>query len=377
LIVYLIIFWILALSALLMELKLTKNARYVLFTLSYLLLVLFVGLRWETGNDWPDYLNYYKHLPFPDPRYSSFEPGYRFLNLCIKDMELPFAGFNLIYAALYLGLMFLSFEHDNLDVSGWLILQLYTPILFGLMGTTRQAMAVAICMFSVRYLLANDLRRFLLCVGVATTFHISAPAFLIAWPVARFRLNLRRVLLIFPAVLLASMLNVGGLAVKSAEEHFAVLRMADLESHLVLEEESSQAMFKREGGEAALILPTISRFGLAILFILCYNHYAEEPDQLYLKLYIISILIVVLFSSTAYVLADRVSLYFSIFQIHLLALLTRRIRIPAIRKLCCAALLAISLSRLWTSTHMSSTRIFIPYKSVFINQDVRRDFGWF
>ncbi|MDE3188338.1 MAG: hypothetical protein KGM96_12565, partial [Acidobacteriota bacterium] len=58
--IYLIVFWLLALAAVLMELKLTKGARLSLLVLSYLLIVVFVGLRWETGNDWGNYYNYYK-----------------------------------------------------------------------------------------------------------------------------------------------------------------------------------------------------------------------------------------------------------------------------------------------------------------------------
>ena len=374
--VYLIVFWLLALVALLGELKLSKGARLALLGLSYLLLVAFVGLRWETGNDWTDYYNYYLHLTSlrdqPD-----FELGYRILSLLIKDMGMPFAVFNLVYAAIYLGLIFLSFKYDDLDVSGWLVLQLYAPFLMGLMGTARQVMAMAICMFSVRYLLSKNWHKFLLCVAIATTFHVSALAFLIAWPIARFRLNLRRVWIIFAGLILASALNLGNLAVRTAEEHLAILKLADLESHLILEKESSAEQFNFASGAVATILPTIERISLLTLFILCFRFFTEESDKLYFKFFIFSIIIVALLSGTVYVLAERVSLYFSIFQIYLIALLIRRIKAPPIGKLCCAALLILSLARLWTGTHMTRPKIFIPYKGVFINQDVKRYPGWF
>lgn len=375
-IIYLIAFWLLAVAALLGELKLTKGARYTLFVLSYLLLVVLVGLRWETGNDWTNYYDYYKHLTTLGDGLE-FEVGFRVVSLLVKDIGLPFAGFNLIYAAVYLGLIFLSFKHDNFTVSGWLVLQLYAPFIFGLMGTTRQVMALAICMFSVRYLLSKDWRKFLLCIGIATLFHISALVFLIAWPIAQFRLNLRRTWIIFAVLVFASVLSLGDLAVKSAESHLAILRLADLENRLLLEAASTSAQFNPAAGAAAPILTAIGRVGLLVVFILCFRYYTEESDQLYFKLYLVSIIIVVLLSNSVYVLSERAAIYFSIFQIHLLALLTRRIKMPLARKLFWAALLALSLTRLWTGTHTTSPRIFVPYKGVFINQDVRRDPGWF
>ena len=378
-IIYLIVFWLLVLAALLGQLKLTQGARWTLFVLSYLLLVALVGLRWETGNDWPNYYNYYKHLTSlrDQPVNQVFEVGYRIFSLLVKDTGLPYAGFNVIYAAVYLGLIFLSFKHENFTVSGWLVLQLYAPFIFGLMGTTRQVMALAICMFSVRYLLSKEWLKFLFCVGIATSFHISALVFLISWPVAQFRLNLRRTWIIFAVLILASVLNLGDLAVKSAEKHLAILQLADLENRLLLEAASSPAEFDLAAGAAAPILTAVGRVGVLVVFILCFRYYTEESDKLYFKLYLVSILIVVLLSGSVYVLSERSAIYFGMFQIHLLALLTRRIKIPLLRKLFWAALLALSITRLWTGTHSARPRIFVPYKGVFINQDVRRDPGWF
>jgi len=104
--VYLIVFGILAMVVLLMELPLTQSARLALLAVAYVLLVALVGLRWETGNDWPNYYNYYLHLNTLDDSAHDFEIGYRLFSLLIKSTGLPFWGFNFIYAAIYLGLFF-------------------------------------------------------------------------------------------------------------------------------------------------------------------------------------------------------------------------------------------------------------------------------
>ena len=306
-----------------------------------------------------------------------FEVGFRLVSYLVKSVGLPFAAFNVLYVAVYIALFFLSFKRENFEISGWLVLQLFSPFLFGLMGTTRQAMAIAICMFSVKYLLNHNWMKFLLCVAAASTFHISALAFLIALPVSHIRLNNKRIWIVFVALIIASLSNVGSIAFKAAEERVAILRLADLENRLVLEQEATPEQFNNAAGSVANIVQMSGRLALLLLFILCFNSYTEESDQLYFKFYLVSIIIVVLLSGTVFVLAQRIALYFSIFQIHLLALLTRRIRIPALRQLACCALLLLSLSRLWTAVYLIRPRIFVPYKGVFINQDVRRDPGWF
>jgi hypothetical protein len=370
-------FVVFVMIALLMELQLTGNARLVLLIFGYVLLVLFVGLRWETGNDWFSYYNYYKHLPTISGQFASFEPGFKIFNLSLKALQLPFSGFNLIYSALYLGLMFLSFKREGFEVSGWLVLQLYSPFIFGLMGTTRQVMAMAICMFSVRYLLSKESLKFLLCVAAATTFHISALSFLLAWPLARMKVSQTRVWIIFAALVLASISNLGTFVFNVVQQRATVLRLVALEDRLLQQQESNPEEFRNAVGPMATAVQTVGRFSLLAIFVACLRFFRQESDQLYFKFYLVSIVIVVLLSGTAYVLAGRVALYFAIFQIHLLALLTRRVPVRWIRGLCCAALIALSLTRLWTATHLIRPQIFVPYKGVFINQDVKRDPGWF
>ncbi len=381
--VYLIVFWLLALSALLMELKLTRSAKFSLFALSYLLLVIFVGLRWEIGNDWAQYYDYYRHLTSLNDNYDMFmmghnyEIGYRIISVCIKDAGLPFAGFNLIYAAIYLGLIFLSFKEDNYSISGWLVLQLFAPFILGLMGTMRQVMAIAICMLSIRYLLSKNWRRFLLCVGIATAFHISALVFLVAWPLARIRLTARRVWIVVAIVIVVSVLNLGSLAVNYGTSRVSAFNAADLASKLVLEQEATSEQFNFAGGSGVTTIWIVTRVSVLVLFIVFYRIFSGEADQLYFKLYLFGVVMLLLLTGSMVVLADRASLYFTIFQMHLLALPTRRIIRPALRQMYCVALIVLSLSRLCTGIYLTHPRIFVPYKGVFINQDVRKDAGWF
>jgi hypothetical protein len=361
-----------------MELNLTQRARLALFFLSYLLFILFVGLRWETGNDWTEYYVYYTHLTSlrDNPSNNTFEIGYRFFNLVIKNIGLPYAGFLLIYSSTYLGLMFVSFRRENYTIAGWLVLQLFAPFILGLMGTARQVMAIAICMFSVRYLLSRDWRKFLMCVAVATTFHVSALAFVAAWPIARFRLSLRRLAILLVAVTASSLLHLGSLIMQYSQEIVGKLNNPALLAKLALEQESSSTQFHNAAGDLS-VWYTVVRLCTLLFFVLSYRFFTEESDQLYFKLYIAGFCMLFLLSGAVFVLAERSALYFTIFQMHLLALPTRRLRRPILRRFYCVALIALSLTRLYTGIYLVLPRIFVPYKGVLINRDVKRDLGWF
>jgi hypothetical protein len=377
--VYLIFFVLFALFAVCSELNLTRRARLSLFIGSYLLMLFFVGLRWETGNDWAQYYVYYTHatsLADNPPNGNTFEFGYRLITICIKSLGCSYAGFLFIYSAVYLGLMFLSFRNENYTISGWLILQLYAPFIMGLMGTSRQVMSVSICMFSIRYLLSKDWRRFLLCMGIATLFHSSAPAFLLAWPLSQFKLTFRRMAAIIGALIVLGVLNVGTFLSDYVGRILGSSLLSDLAAKYVLEQESSAAQFDNAVGNLRL-WALLARAAILLVFLLFYKLFETESDKLYLKLYTAGFFLFVLLSGSVYVLAERTAIYFTIFQMHLLALPIRRIKRPVLRKIYCVFLVVISLVRLWSGIYARDPRIFIPYKGIIINRQVERDLGWF
>lgn len=356
-----------------MEARLTRNTRIVLLVLAYLVLVLFAGLRWETGNDWFNYYNYYDSLSRTDNPNTSFEIGYQLASVIMSRSGLSYSGFLLIWSSLYLGIFFLNFGEENLRIAGWIVLQFYSAYLLGLMGTSRQVMAIALCLFSVRYLLTRNWLRFVICVAVATAFHTTALCFLLAWPLSRIKLKLLYVWLALGALFVAAALNAGALLVRSAGN---LLNISYLDQKIAAFEGLTGSDLNLAGGDLTLFFYA-KRLIFLVVFLLLFRFFSEERDQLYFKLYFFSMVIFVLFFSTDAVLAMRAGLYFQIFELFLLALLTRRIKVPAWRGAFCVFLICLSLSRLWTTIFLNNPKVFVPYKGLLINQDTPRDPSWF
>ncbi|HTW81955.1 MAG TPA: EpsG family protein [Terracidiphilus sp.] len=371
--IYLLIFAFLALIAVLMELNLTRSCRLTLLIVGYLILVLFTGLRWETGNDWFNYFNYYRHLAALRDNSQEFEVGYRVANLLFKTLGFSYTGFLLLYSAVWIGLVVASFDDDDFRASGWLLLLFYSSFLVGWMGTARQIMAIGICLFSLRYIVSRNLLRFLICVGLATCFHTTAICFLLAWPLGRIRIGFRAAWFVLGALVAAAVLDVGALLVRLAGNYLSI---PYLDQKLADFQRVTGADFDLAGGDLSVFY-YVKRLSFLLGFMLCLRLFRKDKDQLYFNMYLMSVVLFILFYSTVAMIPMRAGMYFGIAEIFLLALLTRRIQRRWLRAAYCVLLMGICLSRLWGDIYLTHPKILVPYKAVLINQDVRRDPGWF
>jgi hypothetical protein len=113
------------------------------------------------------------------------------------------------------------------------------------------------------------------------------------------------------------------------------------------------------------------------LFLLGARYLKTDRERLYLKLYLVSCVIVAVLFNFDAVIAMRLSIYFAIFEIFLLAFFTRAITNAPIRQIYNVVLFFLCLHAIWASVYSTNPLIFAPYKGVFINQDVTRNLGWF
>jgi hypothetical protein len=158
-----------------------KNTQWGL-KISFTLIFLFLALRYNFGNDYETYLN-----AFIDITYHG-EPGWVFLNWIFRSLgPLGFfamtAGLALFNCAIYY-----RFIKKYVPVGYyWLAIFLYIfypDFMLINSSAMRQSIAIALFVFSLDYLCKKDAIRYFLCIGLASTFHLSAlillPVFLLA-----------------------------------------------------------------------------------------------------------------------------------------------------------------------------------------------------
>lgn len=140
--------------------------------------------RWHNGTDWDSYKFVFDHFsnraPFADALggFMGMEPGFLAANFLMAWI----GSYHLFLSAI--GLLVIAPKiYTIIDFSPCAAYSclFYFSYFLGDIFFVRQSIAISICFFSVRYLLANKRREFFILVLIATTFHYSSIVFLLAW----------------------------------------------------------------------------------------------------------------------------------------------------------------------------------------------------
>ena len=154
-----------------------------------LLLILVSALRWETGPDWDSYFNFFEHIDeFVDgTSINFFEPGYTAINWFFSVNNLSYTAMLAFLAVVTIGVKGIVFLRYPRIL--FLLLFLYYAYYLADIISVRQFTAVALCLFSLKYIEQRQFWYFLATVLVATTIHVSSLFFVVAYWLFRVRLS--------------------------------------------------------------------------------------------------------------------------------------------------------------------------------------------
>lgn len=192
-----------------------RKTPYVLLIASALL-VLAGGFRYFVGADYPIYKNLFlgfsMYTNYGDvwdkavfkPNSEQIEWIFVLLNKLIFDSGLPFYMVTLSMIILSVTLKFTTL-YQNLALPVLGAFMYYMPLyFFEDSGQIRQGMAVAISVFSFRYIKSRNVWMFLLMMYVALGFHKTAVAFIPAYWIVKIPLNSYRILMVLAVAVLLS-----------------------------------------------------------------------------------------------------------------------------------------------------------------------------
>lgn len=128
------------------------------------------SFRWESGTDFYNYYNNFDGLRINHVSTDRFELGYNLLVLFCRDyLKCTFYVFNALYYSVIFLLYFFSIRKAT--PNSILFLFIFFCFAIGLMGSTRQLMAVSIMFFASVYFLENKKVAFIACILLASLFH--------------------------------------------------------------------------------------------------------------------------------------------------------------------------------------------------------------
>ena len=156
----------------------------------------------NVGNDTFIYVRAFDYISHFDTLRSSiinsrFEPGYAILNYICAKMGLSFVIMQVltsIFIYISIGQFVIKYSR-NIWLSCYIFLTL--RFAFGPMNVVRMWIAVAILLFSVRFLESRKPIHFFAIVIIASLFHVSALVFILLWPASMIKWNLKRIGFIF------------------------------------------------------------------------------------------------------------------------------------------------------------------------------------
>jgi hypothetical protein len=148
------------------------------------LLAILAGLRYYSGYDFVSYYYFFYDLTgLPDVFNGSIdaEPGYLLLNYLFLKLGLNYYAFILFFAFLSMGLL-VNYLYKNVPYPSLILFYYFSRFFLARdMGQIRGSIASIILLYSVKYMKQKQLFRFLLVVGIASLFHITALIFIVGY----------------------------------------------------------------------------------------------------------------------------------------------------------------------------------------------------
>lgn len=337
-----------------------------LLALGTTVLVLLIGLRWETGNDWVPYLQYYR-AAYVDSLFG-FEPGYRLLVLFAHWVGLDYTGFLLLSGTIYMtafALVFARFRYPTV-----LLLLFYCVYVLGFMGTQRQTLALGFT--SLAMLCFYDRKRAtgLALVLGATFFHYTALISALALAVPRARLSFRALSAVLLSAALLYHFDALGALVEVGLD--TVLGDGYLARRLLSYSAGSEWVSAAGFGPLMETLWVAKRLALVCAFWFFCSRERPSLDNYLVNLYALSVALFLVAYKGIPLLALRGPLYFGFFEVVLTYLALQRIGGWFWRESVLAIGGALAAARLYAGIMLYAPDLYLPYKSVVVNADYAR-----
>ncbi|MDH6303167.1 hypothetical protein M2128_002112 [Polynucleobacter sphagniphilus] len=337
-------------------------------SVSFLLILLLVGLRDQTGNDWYPYLDYYESLGTNFEIENHFEVGYQFFSKAFSWIGLSYPQFLFLSTLIYLSIYFWVFSKNK--YSNLLVLLFYSSYLLGIMGTARQVLALGLCLLAGQFLLEGRKRNFFIAVFIAFLIHKAAIVFFLAYFFKNKNLSNKNYIFIITVSITFSalqgfiniILNFFGQLSSTIQDQLNVYIVSDGSSPIYYVDD-----FK------LLFLLYAKRIIFALFFIFSKRFIKKLNLQynFYLNCYIFSLVLFFIFYNAFPAIGIRISLYFYIYDIFLFCIILFNLNIKY-KSILFIFLIIISIQRLFTLFDYDSDFL-LPYKGIYINESSFKD----
>ncbi|SHK64035.1 EpsG family protein [Chryseobacterium polytrichastri] len=315
-------------------------------------------LRWERGTDWSAYKFIFENMASNEYLQMMYEFLFIKLNSFVYSATGDFSVLLFVEASIIFFCFFYIIrkysEAPILSVLVWFSVSL-ASIFF-----TRQAIAVAICVLALNFIIQRKLYLFLLTVFIAMLFHKSALIFFPAYWIYNLNLSKKQIIVIlissFVLTSVASSLltTIGNSSLGALSERSSAYMESGADESFGSGYSPMETMIRGVSYRLFLI-------GIFIIFL--FKNYEKVQFRGIFNLYLMSVVLFILFVPISVALI-RFSGYYEIFQIFLYPILILQTKNKIIKNLL-LLLLIVYLGFKFYGVIFAYKDLYIPYKSIF------------
>jgi hypothetical protein len=335
------------------------------------IIILFRGLRWETGTDWEQFLDVFYTIDFDSifgfkrTHNTTLEPGYALLNYICFYFTGSYTSLLFIYNAIIIYIYYsVSWRYSSKNpICIFAMLIIFTEVF-----PLRHSLAAAIIIYSIRYIFSKDILKYIFFIILATSIHYSAiimfPFYYILdrnilykkYSIIWLILGYFCCVIISISPLLNTALELVAVIVSSVTgvENTLIIRIMGY----ILDERGLELTIK------SLIFSTTRTFIFIFIFYLCrkaVNDY--KTYNLFFNCFIVFTYIFTLFKYQMHTLV-RFTTYFD-FGMPLLCALIIKVLPSNKRKLFYCYIIAVFVYLRYNTFFIDQPDLYIPYKSIF------------
>jgi transmembrane protein EpsG len=276
------------------------NKNYPVRYIAYILLFLFLALRYDYGNDYMSYFNTFELIKAGLISISDTDPLFWLLNVIMPNFYILIAFISLFYIS-----VIANFIEKNLkNNTKWIgiLLLLINPYLFLIhLSSLRQTIAILIFVLSTKYLINKNLIKYVFTIFIASLFHSSAIILLLIYPfISPNKLKSKNVIVFIIALILVVTTPLLDYILNFAFNYFPEYRFYYLQ------------------GITNSIRSTILT-SFILTFILLFSNMVKNKYRIYTKLSIFALSLSILTLKVS--MMNRMVMYFEIFLIIILPVL--------------------------------------------------------
>lgn len=366
--IYWILFLILSLIAAGSLLKINATLDRIGLSISFLLILLLVGLRDQTGNDWYQYLDYYESLGTHFEIDNHFEIGYKFFSKAFSLIGLSYPQFLFLSTLIYLGIYFWVFSKNK--YSNVLVLIFYSSYLLGLMGTGRQVLALSLCLLAGQFLLEGRTRNFFIAVFIAFLLHKAAVVFFLAYFFINKNISNKNYLFIIIGSIIFSTFQGFIHAILNFFSQLSSIIQHQLNVYIIADD-LNPIYYSDDFKLLFLLYAKRIIFALFFIFSKRFIKKLNLQYNFYLNCYIFSLVLFFIFYNAYPAIGIRISLYFYIYDLFLFCLLLFNLN-GKYKLIFLIFIITVSIQRLFTLFDYNNDFL-LPYKGIYFNESSFKD----